>query len=78
MLALGVVEYLLPPASFSFSAVMMLAPAGSSNAKSFCTATGTPVMSGWTYGSVTVPAVPGGAIYIQSAGVEPIALAFVP
>lgn len=78
-LAAGINTLLLPPATFSFSRVMLLPPAGSANAKSIgANAAGTGAMSGWTSGSMTVPGVPGGTIYVTSAGIETLIVGYCP
>lgn len=64
------------PSGFTLNRVQLLPPAGSTNAKSFATATGVVSLSGWTVGSCVVPAVAGGTIYVISSAVETLALAY--
>ena len=66
----------MPPNSFAFSRVQLLPPAGSSNAKTVQTSGAVTACSGWTGGSITLPVVPGGNIYIGSTGVETIIAAY--
>ena len=76
-LQVGLNTLLLPPATFAFSRAMLLPPAGSTNAKSFTDSAGThTALSGWTGGSNTVCCVPGGSIWIVSAGVETLTVGY--
>jgi hypothetical protein len=60
----------LPPNTFTFQRVrlMPMDAIPSTLAKVITTSGGTPVLPGWTQGSVTLPAAPGGNIYMTSAG----------
>ena len=78
-LSVGLNQLMMPPNTYAFSRVQLLpqTSGASTNAKSFTDSAGTHVaLPGWTAGSVTVPAVPGGSIYIVSASVETITAAF--
>lgn len=75
----GLNQLMMPPNSYAFSRAQLLpqTTGASTNAKSFTDSAGThTALSGWTAGSVTVPAVPGGSIYIVSAGTETLNAAF--
>lgn len=71
-------KLLMPPNTFAFSRVTLLpvTTGASANAKILKGIVGDTGLSGWTAGSVTVPAVPGGAIYVNSAGIETLAAAY--
>ena len=78
-LAAGNNIILLPQAPLAFTAILLLAPPGSANLKKFTDVSGTYVaLTGWTYGSVTVPCLPGGSLYVQSVGGETLQAAYVP
>ena len=76
--------FLLPDNTFSFSRVQLMPPQSSTNAKTVLgvnAATFPPVfdttgLPGWTTGSVTLPAVPGGAIGIYSTTDEELQVAY--
>lgn len=74
----GTNQLLMPPNTFTFSRVtlMPLGTGASSNAKTIKGATGDTGLSGWTAGSITVPAVPGGSVYVTSASTETLLAAY--
>jgi hypothetical protein len=68
-----------PSAPFTFARVQLMpdpASSPSANAKTIKGVVGDTGLPGWTAGSVTIPAVPGGSIVIVTAGTETLLAAF--
>jgi hypothetical protein len=72
---------LFPPATFQFTRITLLPPAGSVIAKTACGVSAAMVqdvtgLPGWTTGSMSFPAVPGGMMGIYATGSETLAIAY--
>ena len=82
-LAAGANTIPLPAATsgFAFTRVQMMPPAASVNNKYVTTSAPARVIPStntnyWTTGSITLPAGPGDTVYMNSAGIETLVLAF--
>ena len=72
---------LFPPATFQFTRITLLPPAGSTVAKIACGISSSMVqdvtgLPGWTQGSMSFPAVPGAMMGISANGAETLAIAY--